>query len=660
MKFRNFLTSILACAALVIGCVQEQEIPTLDEIKVSASIVGLPEAGGSATIEVNATADWQIVGLPENSWLSISPMSGAAGTTTVTFAAEGTLNDRTQDLKIECDDKVQHLEVKQLLPSTGEAALATCADVIAGPDGKVFVVKGVCTSIANTVYGNWYLEDETGSVYIYGTLDANGGTKNFLSLGISVGDVVTVKGPKTTYGTTIELVDVEVLDIEKSLISVKSEAVELEKEGGDFTVELDCKGDGVSVVIPEEAKSWLSVNSIVTNGDAATVSFTAQPNNGGDRTLTLTFETTSKGETYSSTLAVAQKGAVIDATAAEINAAADGATQYRITGYISKDTGNDYGNIYIKDYTGEVYVYGVLDQDGKSKNWKKMGIKEGDIVTVVGPKASYNNAPQMKNVSVEKHVAVADKTVAEFNAAAESADVYYRLSGTVSGLKDGDIYGNFDITDETGSVYVYGLLQGWGGPKKMFQELGVKNGDKVTIVGVRTSYKGTIQVGNAFFVAKDSGAGDGGNDDGGNDDENVDVPFTSNVALAGVSSAYTDGVATVNGTADIATLKFGTSKMHGEGTITLPAGTKTVRYYGVGWKGNSTTLEFSVNGSVVATQAVAANEGASGNAPYTMTVTASDCYSFSFDSALAAETVVTVKTTGDYRAIIFGVNAYTK
>ena len=119
MKFRNFLTSILACAALVIGCVQEQEIPTLDEIKVSASIVGLPEAGGSATIEVNATADWQIVGLPENSWLSISPMSGAAGTTTVTFAAEGTLNDRTQDLKIECDDKVQHLEVKQLLPSTG-------------------------------------------------------------------------------------------------------------------------------------------------------------------------------------------------------------------------------------------------------------------------------------------------------------------------------------------------------------------------------------------------------------------------------------------------------------------------------------------------------------------------------------------------------------
>lgn len=542
MKFRNFLTSILACAALVIGCVQEQEIPTLDEIKVSASIVGIPEAGGSATIELTSTSDWQIVGLPENSWLTISPMSGAAGNATITFAADGTLNDRTLDLRIECDDKVQHLEVKQLLPSSGEAALATCADVIAGPDGKIFVVKGVCTSIANTTYGNWYLEDETGSVYIYGTLDANGGTKNFLSLGISVGDVVTVKGPKTTYGTTIELVDVEVLDIEKSLISVKSDPVELGKEGGDFTVQLDCKGDGVSVVIPEDAKSWLSVNSIVTNGDAATVTFTAQPNEAGDRNVTLTFETTSKGESYSSTLEVAQKGSIIDATAAEINAAADGATQYRTTGYITSVVNDLYGNIYIADYTGQVYVYGVLDSKGQTKQWQNMGINAGDIVTVVGPKSSYKDSPQMVNVSVENHIAVADKTVAEFNAAAESADVYYRLTGTVSGIKDGDVYGNFDITDETGSVYVYGLLQGWGGPKKMFQELGIKNGDKVTIVGVRTSYKGTVQVGNAFFVAKEEGAGDGGNDDGG-DDVVADGVASATFSTMGYANAeVVDGV----------------------------------------------------------------------------------------------------------------------
>ena len=134
--------------------------------------------------------------------------------------------------------------------------------------------------------------------------------------------------------------------------------------------------------------------------------------------------------------------------------------------------------------------------------------------------------------------------------------------------------------------------------------------------------------------------------------------FSSNVKFGTVSSAYTDGVATVNEVANVATLKLGTSKLYGEGTVTLPAGTTKVTYYAVAWKGTSATLEFSVGGTVVGTQKIAANVGATGNAPYTMTVTDSDCYTINLPSALEAETVVTVKTVTDgYRAIIFGANA---
>jgi hypothetical protein len=43
----------------------------------------------------------------------------------------------------------------------------------------------------------------------------------------------------------------------------------------------------------------------------------------------------------------------VDATAAEINAAADGDTEYRLTGYITSIAKEDYGNLYIKDATGE-------------------------------------------------------------------------------------------------------------------------------------------------------------------------------------------------------------------------------------------------------------------------------------------------------------------
>lgn len=100
-------------------------------------------------------------------------------------------------------------------PEPVDAVKATCAEIIAGADGTVYEVKGVCTEIKNTLYGNWMLTDETGEVYIYGTLDAQGQSKNFESLGIEVGDTITVKGPKTTYKETVELVNVSVIAIAK-------------------------------------------------------------------------------------------------------------------------------------------------------------------------------------------------------------------------------------------------------------------------------------------------------------------------------------------------------------------------------------------------------------------------------------------------------------
>lgn len=89
------------------------------------------------------------------------------------------------------------------------------ADVIAGEDSVTYSVRGEVTKIENTTYGNFYVKDETGEIYIYGTLDAAGATKNFASLGIEVGDTVTVMGPKKTYNGTPELVNVKVIKIEK-------------------------------------------------------------------------------------------------------------------------------------------------------------------------------------------------------------------------------------------------------------------------------------------------------------------------------------------------------------------------------------------------------------------------------------------------------------
>ena len=127
-----------------------------------------------------------------------------------------------------------------------------------------------------------------------------------------------------------------------------------------------------------------------------------------------------------------------------------------------------------------------------------------------------------------------------------------------------------------------------------------------------------------------------------------------------VSSAYTDGVATVNGTADVFTLKLGTSSKFGSATVTLPAGTKSVSFYAVAWNGNPASLKLTLGSNVIPVD-IAANDGATGSSPYTITVTDSDKYAFNLGGALPQDTPVTVETyegtnTGK-RAILFGIQA---
>ena len=182
MKLRYFIPALFALFALVLTSCNDDDAPTMfDEIQVSSSNVFLPEDGGSTSIAVKATHDWAIDASEMPEWLTASPMTGPAGQTAVTFTADASNGVRTAVIHIECDGKRQTINIQQGQASVTEA---TCAEVIEGPESKTYRVTGTVSSIVNTTYGNWYLTDETGTIYIYGTLDAKGNEKNFLSLGI--------------------------------------------------------------------------------------------------------------------------------------------------------------------------------------------------------------------------------------------------------------------------------------------------------------------------------------------------------------------------------------------------------------------------------------------------------------------------------------------
>lgn len=93
-------------------------------------------------------------------------------------------------------------------------------------------------------------------------------------------------------------------------------------------------------------------------------------------------------------------------------------------------------------------------------------------------------------------------TVAQFLAAAESESVTYRLSGTITKVANTQ-YGNFDLTDDTGTVYIYGLCSPTGA-QQYWAESGAKLGDDIVIETIRTSYSGSPQGKNAIFVSLQS------------------------------------------------------------------------------------------------------------------------------------------------------------
>ena len=307
MKLRYLIPCFVAALTMFVSCSDDTDPTYLDEVQLSSSYVSIDINGGSTSIDVTAAGDWAIDAESVPAWLTISPAQGSAGVSKITFSAESTLDGRECEILLNCAGKTQRINVIQGLATVSNA---TCAEIIAGPDSKTYRVTGTVKSIANTVYGNWYLVDETGEVYIYGTLDAKGNEKNFLSLGIDVGDVVTVEGPKTTYNGTVELVNVTVIDIKKSLIKIEEQTQEaFDANGGDFMVRLSVGGNGCYVSIPAEAKDWLGFTSMVKTDSTTNVTFHVAPNTGEKARSTTVEFTSSNGKTKSTvTCNVSQMG----------------------------------------------------------------------------------------------------------------------------------------------------------------------------------------------------------------------------------------------------------------------------------------------------------------------------------------------------------------
>ena len=446
MKLRYILGAFLS-ALLFVGCSDDNEVGQLGSIQLDQTYVSIPETGGDVTVTINASSDWKFddiysVEVTKDDvkqkytfpvpttydktneefvqWLKPSVVSGPKGETKVTFHADATNGGREAELRITMGNDHQFLVVRQ---GSMEASTATCAEVLAAPDGKTFRVKGSCTAIANTTYGNWYLNDGTGEVYIYGTLDKDGKTKNFSSLGIEVGDIIEVEGPKTTYNGTVELVDVTVISITKSLIKLISNPVTVQKEGDEVEVKVAYKGNGAYVQIPEDAQSWINyVGTEYVAGkatvlepnpaDTAVFKFNVVANNGDTRKADLKFQSFKGNNKSVVDYTITQKG-VANPPVGEGTAA----SPYNVTAALNYTTGLGAD----KESDDDVYVKGIISSI-KYTYSAKYGTatynisadgKENDVFTVYGSYFFDNQPWQDGNtqIAVGDEVVVCGKVV---------------------------------------------------------------------------------------------------------------------------------------------------------------------------------------------------------------------------------------------------------
>lgn len=142
--------------------------------------------------------------------------------------------------------------------------------------------------------------------------------------------------------------------------------------------------------------------------------------------------------------------------------------------------------------------------------------KVGDKVSVTGQLTKYNTTPEFAQgctcvilQSGSAAVNLGYKTIAEFLALKNVKDTCI-LRGAIANIKmdnnDATLYnkyGNFDLVDATGTVYIYGLLTP-DGQAQQFREMGLNAGDSITIKAIYTEYNGNPQVANAILVEEEA------------------------------------------------------------------------------------------------------------------------------------------------------------
>lgn len=747
MKLKNLFLGSFALTAMLFAqsCDDKNDGPTgAPSIELSTQTLDFEKDGGSQTIKLTATRDWNVTNVPD--WIAVDPKSGnpAENKEVTVTVLENTGIDRTQDIKFTI-----------------------------GFDGKTLTVnqKGTGSASEMIVYHNDFDKEKatkTGTKWPF--LDSFEGWKNAKGSGAGsetyAYNAVTVRSNSTSGSSYSDYSGSDANNLffgSDAYFSVQG--IKLSSEVN-YTLSFGAekynqdngslfKHDEFHVYISNDAKKWVELEYAFPNGDKegrwdlAKSNFTV-PEGTSSLSIYIKADIASSYRLDDLDLSVAASaGTAIDFSKG-IDLGTGGSTG---GGETPAPTGNniaavcaaaagskaDLKDVLVVGVTAKSYV--ISDETGKMLVYADADpkVKVGDKVNVAGTTKLHNGFMQITAPTTtvgSSNNTVTYPTPLEFTETnvtdAPKAVTYVSFTGTVK--KNGTFYniyiGSVTAKDLSLVAYPGGMdqfvdcdikVKGWyvggnphyqivatevekvetTGPKFSVSTtaLTAKAGDTSASFDVKGNVKWTVSSDNAAYTvspASGDGAGTVTVKFAANETEKdvtvkltvsttadvatksytvvlthsgksaaVTGKYTSNVkwklganSYDGSSSGYSKQSAVVNGEEVSQVLKLGKKDAAGKATLTLPAGTTKVTFYGFSWnKTEAATLVATIGDKEVAKKELAVNTGVAGNAPYKITVKDSDLLTIELPSKLATDTDVEITTAAAARVVLFAINA---
>lgn len=212
---RHFKIITLAATALMtlLGCQKPRDFGPA-AVKLDKESIEFESDGGKTTLSLDATVDWKIEGyVPEvKAWLYISEESGKASSNTISLELSTLKNPdkKSRSVKLIFNGGSVRSELAISQKGLGQPVTPakveklSIADFIKKPVNTKdwYQLNGKITNISNTLYGNFTIKDDTGSILIYGMTSEYLGynDQSFSQIGLKEGDEVTLNTLRSEYG----------------------------------------------------------------------------------------------------------------------------------------------------------------------------------------------------------------------------------------------------------------------------------------------------------------------------------------------------------------------------------------------------------------------------------------------------------------------------